>query len=151
MKRHALLVLAFCGLGSAAIACRCISTDDPEKLRQFANEIAKDAVAVVEAETITAYSPSAGGERMRVTRVVAGTAPKEFRVERGDQPSFTSCDLLYAVGQRDVIILYSASRHETAPTYRTSDMCTNVLIDKPVFRDEVVRRIGKPKPPAERG
>ena len=136
---------------SAALACSCINTDDPVELRRFAADAANGAVALVEAEALTSFEATRTGERMRIVRTFAGTAPAQFTIERGPTPSSASCDVLYNVGDRALVILYPAeSSSSAAPVYRTSGLCTVHMLDKPVFRDELVRRMSRlPRP--ERG
>ncbi len=143
---------AFLSIPTAALACSCLATDDPQQLTSFAADAAKGAIALVEVETLLAYQDSKGaGDRMRVVRTLAGEAQAEFRVERGKFASGASCDLLLDRGQRAVVILYPATPASSgSPVYRISGLCTGVLLDKPVFRDAVSRRIGGARP-GERG
>lgn len=147
-----LAALAITTAEGVAFACSCMSTDDPAQLREFAGEAANGAVALVDAETLTAFQHGGRGERMAVRRTLAGSAPSEFEVERGPMPSSASCDDLYQAGQRKIVILYPASTAAGAiPIYRTSGLCTNLLLDKPAFREAVVGHIGKAARPGERG
>jgi hypothetical protein len=121
-----------------------MTTDDPVQLHEFAEDAAKDAIALVEIEAVQGYDPARGaGEEVRVVRTLAGSSLKRFRVERRPFASGASCDDLMQTGRRAVIILYPA-REVTSqePTLRVSGLCTNLLLDKPVFREAVVRRIG---------
>ena len=131
-------------LPTVALACSCLATDDPTELKAFAAESAKDAIALVEVETLVSYQESNGaGDRMRVVRTLAGAAEHEFRVERGPFPSSASCDLLFERGQRAVVILYPSTKSTTDSTiYRISGLCTGLMLDKPVFRDAVAGAIG---------
>lgn len=145
MRYSLLAAAALLGMEAAAIACSCINTDDPVELRRFAANAANEALAVVEVEALTAYEATQGGEQMRVVRTLAGTAPAQFRVERRGFPSSASCDIAYRVGDRDVVILYPASSaNGSLPTYRTSGLCMDHLLDKPVFRDTLIEAIGTP-------
>ena len=140
MKFWPLAAAALMAAETAAIACSCLATDDPAQLRQFAVEAARDAVAMVEVETVLAYEESKGaGDRMRVVRSLSGEGvPGEFRVARGHFPSSASCDLLFEKGQRDIILLYAPLATTAAePTYRISGLCMAHLLDKKLFRDEV--------------
>ena len=121
---------------SAALACSCMSTDDPAQLREFAADAARGAVALVEAEAVSAYDPAKpAGEQLRVTQTLAGSAAATFRVERGQFASSASCDDLFEMGQRKLVVLYPATGSAAGiPTYRVSGLCTNLLLDKPVFR-----------------
>ena len=136
------LVLAFATLLSAptaALACSCLNTDDPAQLQQFAQEAAKGAVALAEVETIRDYDPArAIGEEVRITRTLAGTAQGSFTIERGASPSSASCDDLLQAGQKKVLILYpAAGTASQGAAYRVSNLCTNLLLEKPLFRDAV--------------
>ena len=142
MKTWIIAAAALVATETAAIACSCIATDDPAELQRFGAQAAEDAVALVEAEALTSFEASRTGERMRVVNVLAGTAPAEFRIERGASPSSASCDVLYSVGERAVVILYpAASSSAGLPTYRTSGLCSVHMLDKPVYRDTVIRTI----------
>ena len=138
-------VTAILSVPTAALACSCLATDDPEQLRSFAADAAKDAVALVEVETLVSYQESNGaGDRMRVVHTLAGSAQPEFKVQRGEFPSGASCDLLFDRGQRAVVILYpAATPSDSEPIYRISGLCTGVLMDEPIFRDAVSRGIGR--------
>jgi hypothetical protein len=154
MKYWLFAAAALIAAETAAIACSCLATDDPVELRALAPDAAKDAVAMVEVETVLAFADSNGaGDRMRVVRSLAGgPVPAEFRVARGDFPSSASCDLLFEKGQRGVVLLYPApSAPGAEPAYRISGLCTAHLLDKPVFRDEVARLMAAPAGLGERG
>lgn len=124
---------------SAALACSCIATDDPAELQRLGAESAREAVALVEVEALTSFEPGRGGEQMKVVRTLAGSAPAQFQIERGPHPGSASCDILYEPGQRDIVILYPADNQSGAtPVYRTSGLCSQHLLDKPLFRDAVI-------------
>ena len=135
MKTLALILATLMAVPTAAFACSCLNTDDPAQLREFAADAARGAVALVEAKAIRAYDPSKQtGEELRVVQLLAGTAPTVFRVERGHFASSASCDDLFEAGQRKLVILYPAASASTGVrTYRVSSLCTNLLLDKPVF------------------
>ena len=146
------IAAALLAVPTAALACSCMNTDNPVELRAFAADAAKDAVALVEAETLVTYEASGrAGESMRVIRTLAGQAAPNFRIAREHFPSSASCDILYEKGQRAVMILYPVASDATGEqVYRTSGLCTGLLLDKPAFRDEVARHIGS-KSSTERG
>ena len=151
MKIWSLLAGAMLAVPTTALACSCMNTDDPQQLSAFAADAAKNAVALIEAETLVTYEASGRtGESMRVVRTLAGNAAPTFRVERGHLPSSASCDILYEKGQRAVMILYPATDATGGKVYRTSGLCTDLLLAKPAFRDEVARHIGN-KSSTERG
>ena len=143
---------AMLALPTAALACSCLATDDPQELTTLAPEAAKNAIALVEVETILTYEDSKGaGDQMRVIRTLAGAAAPQFRVERRHFPSSASCDQLFERGQRAVVILYPSTAPSTVePVYRISGLCTGVLLEKPVFRDAIERLIDA-RSAAERG
>ncbi len=143
MKLWIAAAAALVTLEAAAIACSCIATDDPVELRKLAAESARNAIALVEVETVVPFHESSGaGDRMRVLRTLAGSASGEFRVERGPFPSSASCDQLFDKGQRSTVILYpSAQAQGAVPTYRISSLCTGLLLDRPVFRDTPARAL----------
>jgi hypothetical protein len=154
MKYWPLAVAVLIAAETAAIACSCLAADDPAELRALAPEAAKDAVAMVEVETIVTFAESNGaGDRTRVVQQLAGApVAAEFRVARGEFPSSASCDLLFDKGQRDVVLLYAApSAAGAEPVYRISGLCTAHLLDKPVFRDEVARLMAHTSGLGERG
>ena len=146
-----LAALAIAAAEGVAYACSCLATDDPAQLQAFAADAANGAIAIVDAEALTAFQAGAG-ERMAVRKTLAGSAPSEFQVERGPMPSGASCDDLYQVGQRKVVILYPARGAAGATAvFRTSGLCTNLLLEKQVFRDAVTRHIGGAPNNGERG
>ena len=153
MKFWPISAAALIAVETAAIACSCMDTDDPAQLRELAAEVAKNAVAMVELETVLSFEASKGaGDRMRVVRTLAGRAIGEFRVARGHFPSSASCDLLFEKGQRDVVLLYPAAASAGGqPVYRISGLCTAHLLDKPLFRVEVARLMAEHAAPGERG
>ena len=154
MKFWPLAAAALIATETAAIACSCMDTDDPVQLRQLAAEVAKDALAMAEVETILSFEESKGaGDRMRVVRTVVGAGlPTEFRVARGHFPSSASCDLLFEKGQRSIVLLFAPpATAGTEPTYRISGLCTAHLLDKKPFRDEVARLMAARGGRGERG
>ena len=151
MKKWIFAATALLAAETAAIACSCIATDDPVELRRFGTDAAQGAVALVEAEALTSFEATRTGERMRVIRTLAGNAPAEFQIQRGPSPSSASCDVLYEVGHRALIILYPAEGVATgAPVFRTSGLCSVHMLEKPEFRDSLIRAMSTlPRP--ERG
>lgn len=135
---------ALLALESAALACSCISTDDPAELKRFAAEASEGAVALVEVEVLSPYDRATGrGEVLRVVQTLAGRAPLTFQVPRAGPPFGASCDLELRAAQREVLILYpSAASPNDAPAFRISGLCTDHLLEKPVFRNALIRHIG---------
>jgi len=143
MKRIALAMGALLMLESAALACSCLGTDDPVELRRIATESAEGAIALVEAEALTSFAATGKGERMRVVRTLAGSAPAEFTIARRKNPSSASCDVLYEVGERALIVLYPPTGPVKAPhEFRTSGLCAVHMLDRPIFRDALIDAIG---------
>ena len=129
---------------TAALACSCIPDNNPSELKRFTAVLAEDAVALVEAEALTSFERTRRGERMRVIRTLAGSAPHEFRIERSHVPGSGSCDVLYKVGERTVIVLYPpASAKRRQAIYRTSGLCAVPLLQQPDFRDGLIRAMTK--------
>lgn len=152
MKGLGLAAMAIVAAEGVAYACSCLATDDPAQLRTLADESAKGAAALVEAKALTAYSSTTGGETMQVERTLAGTAPATFKVERGPSPSSASCDVLYEVGVTKKVIVYPTARTESGlPVMRTSGLCTDLLLSKPVFVDSLTARLSVPQRGPERG
>lgn len=153
MRFWPIAAAALVALETAAIACSCLATTDPVQLKSLATDAAEGAVALVEVETVVTYAQSNGaGDRMRVVRTLAGSAPEEFRVERGHMPSSASCDLLFEKGERDIVILYPAQAvPSNGKAYRISSLCTAHMLDQPAFRDEVERLIEARTGSGERG
>ena len=78
MKPWMIAAVAVLAAPSTALACSCLYTENPQELRALAKEVAPNAVALVEAETTLTYAESNGaGDRMRVVRTLAGSAPAE--------------------------------------------------------------------------
>lgn len=153
MKLWPLAAAALISAETAAIACSCMNTDDPAQLREFAADVVRGAVAMVEVETVLSYEESKGaGDRMRVLRTLAGDAAGEFTVHRRTFPSGASCDLLFERGQRGIVLLYPVSEPAGGrPAYRISGLCTAHLLDKPLFRTEVKKLMAAARGRAERG
>ena len=95
---------------SAALACSCVAPGTPEQSRAAAREAVRGAAAIVDADILTEYRPGqrAGGERVRVRRVLWGKAPRAFRIERGPHASGAACDHLFAAGERRILLLRPA-------------------------------------------
>lgn len=141
MNIWTLLAAAALSIPTTAYACSCIDSEDPLELKQYAADTAKSALALVEAEVLTEFDQKTGsGETLRVIRILAGNAPETFRIERGPFPSGASCDVLYEKGEKVPVILYAPSSPARG-VYRTSSLCTSLLLNKPTFRDELVRQL----------
>ena len=151
MNKLWIVGLAALAIEGVALACSCITTDDPTELQGLASDAARNALALVEVEAQTSYVETQSSERMLVHRVLAGQAPAGFQVERVRIPSSGSCDVEYQKGQRALVILYPSTQATSSlHVYRTSGLCTTLLLEKPAFRDSVARQIGIDRGP-ERG
>ena len=136
-----------------ALACSCLTTDNPVELERLAGELAKGAVALVNVEVVSGYNRTTGeGEVLRVTQILAGDAATSFRVPRVSPPFSASCDLDLVAGQSETLILYpTAGQSPSAlPAYRISGLCTDHLLDNPQFRGMMIRNIAGGRP-GERG
>lgn len=92
MKNWIVAAAALLTVETAALACSCMTTDDPALLRKIAAETTPNALALIEVETVTSYQHSQGaGDRMTTVRTLAGKAAGTFRVQRGQFPSSASC------------------------------------------------------------
>ena len=145
MRKILLAAAVVTAVESAALACSCIDTDDPVELRRYAAQSAEKALALVEVEVVSPYNHATGeGEVMRVVRTFAGQAPATFQIPRSNFASGASCDEDYRAGQRDEVILYPVTGITAGrmPAYRTSGLCTNHLLDKAAFRNELIEKLG---------
>jgi hypothetical protein len=144
-------LLLIAAVETAALACSCIAPGTPEDSRIFAREAVRNAVAIVEVEALTEYSPGGDGELVQVDRVLWGEAPRQLRLARSGFASSASCDLLLARGQRKVLIL---SRAEGG-RYAMQSLCSDFLVGDRGFLDvtleEARRRDGPSSPAGERG
>jgi hypothetical protein len=140
MRAAYLALTALLALPSAAIACSCMNTDDPAQLRELAEDAHRGAVALAEVEAITGYeSAKNAGETVRVTRTFAGQVPANFQIERREFASGASCDDILQPGQKRLVLLFPVTG---SANYRMSGLCTNLLLEKPAFREAVAARIG---------
>ena len=139
--RYAVAALAaLIAFPSAALACSCMDTDDPVELRDLAKDAPRGAVALVEVEAITGYDPTKKhGETVRVTRTFVGQVPQSFEITRREFASGASCDDILQPGQKRVVLLFPVTG---SISYRISGLCTNHLLEKPVFRDAVAAQLG---------
>ena len=147
MQRFLLALLLLFAAEGAALACSCDATRDPQELRRFARDSARDAIALVEVDVVSAYDALwKRGEKLRVRRTLAGRAPASIRVERLNPPEEASCDLQLRRGQRTLLILYPpragfVRRLLRGSQHRVSGLCTAKLLVQPVFRAAVIAAI----------
>jgi len=151
--RHVFLALLLVAAAeTAALACTCIAvpTDAGER-RSLAQDVAQDAVALVEVELVTPFDAATGrGERLRVVSTLAGQAPAAFDVERDRAPSSAACDLEFRSGERVLVLLYPARQpgQGAAARFRLADSClTHLLADLP-FRNALITAVGAAAGPA---
>lgn len=142
MKQLILAAAALLMAETPAFACSCSSADDPAELQRYAAEIGTKSVALVEAEALTAYEATRTGERMRVLRTLGGSAAPEFTIERSPHASSASCDVLYRVGERSLVILFPTEHRDAGlPVYRTSGLCTAQFLHDPMFQHALIRAL----------
>ncbi len=136
---------------SAALACSCIAPGTPGASRAFAREAVRNAVAIVEVDVLSEYSPGGDGELVRVVRTLWGEAPREVRLARSEFASSASCDLLLSRGQRKLLILSRAA----GGRFVMQNLCSDFLLGDggylDVTLDEARRRGGAAPPAGERG
>ena len=133
----------------AALACSCIAPGTPEESRGFAREAVRNAVAIVEVDVLSEYSPG-GDELVRVVRTLWGEAPGEVRLARSEFAGGTSCDLRLARGQRKRLIL---SRGQDG-RFVMQNLCSDFLLGDGGYLDvtlDEARRRGGAAPAGERG
>ena len=143
--RNVLLALGLAfALESAAQACSCLGPQDVQQKREWARNMLKVAIAVVEVERIAdPDSEAASGERYRVVRRYVGKAPATFSVD-GSGPE-TTCDDVLQPGERKIVFLYdprpyrqgiggAALRKRAADSppsnYLFGGMCQRLFIDQ---------------------
>jgi len=141
--RKLLLALALAlTFESVAQACTCVAAQSEGQKREWARNMLKVSIAVVEVEPIE-DGKAMRGERYRVTRVYAGKAPSTFRVDRSGPES--TCADFPGAGQRKVVFLYDPrpykpgtggaalrKRAEKSPpaTFIFGGMCQRLFIDQ---------------------
>jgi hypothetical protein len=154
MRCSLLAAAAVLAFESAAVACTCTLSDGPAELQHLAAETAGDAVALAEVEVVHTYDPTTSrGEVLRVIRTLAGQPVSLFQVQRDRYPSSASCDIEFEAGQRALLMLYPSADAAAGsmPAYRLSSICRQHLLDKPAYRDEVIRRMQSRIDRGERG
>ena len=154
---HKILLALALGLAieGAAQACECTLLHGDRQKREWAREILKTAIAVVEVERIADMDVKAmRGERYRVTRLYSGKAPSTFHVERHfrrtwwgrvDWEPESSCDDFPGAGVHRVVILYDPRPYSTGmggaairkraavsppSTYTFSGMCEQLFMEQ---------------------
>ena len=115
MHKVAIAIAALVAAEGAAMACVCVPVTDEEHRRQFARQIATEALAVAEVVQVEPMDQEAmRPELYRVLRVHMGEAPESFRLarqmERGPGGEVvtlvTSCDVTPGPGERTLVALY---------------------------------------------
>jgi hypothetical protein len=132
MLRVLLPLLLFVAGETAAFACSCRPAPiDPAEKRTLARDMARGAVALVEVRLVAPVDPRRRrGERLRVLRILAGSAPAVFEVEWRGNPSSAACQETFDGGFRKRVLLYRGSSGGGAnpPRFRVSSTCTNLLL-----------------------
>lgn len=143
--RHVLAaLLLIAGVEAAALACSCIPPPaNAAEARAAAREVARRAVAMVEAEVVSGYDRAHGrGEWVRVRRVLGGRAPGAFRVHRMGPPSSAACGLELRQGQRAFLILYPArTRAPGEAQFAVHGLCTDHFARDPALRRLVIAQL----------
>jgi hypothetical protein len=113
------------GGATAAWACSCIRPATPAEAGPMARAALEQAVAIVEADVLTGYDTGRrAAERVRVRRVLWGSAPRTLTLIRRSFASSASCDLLFEAGQRRIMILYRAGDGG----FRPHGLCSDFLV-----------------------
>jgi hypothetical protein len=153
MKRILVVLALLAGGESAALACSCVPPPTSRaQAEQMAGAIARQAVAFVEVDVLSAYDPRTGaGERMRVRRTLGGRAPASFQLERRGPPSSASCHLEYQAGTRAFLVIYNPDPRAPGDgkRFRESGLCTSLVLRDAGFRRRLVeafRRRGAAQP-----
>ena len=168
--RNLLLGLALLlGVEATAQACACVGSGDDQQKREWARQIALDAVAVAEVEQVEEMDLGAmRPERYRVHRILAGEAPATFLLYRRFQKSpggvvdvpMDDCDASPGSGERRIVVLYDPKRHEVNLQYHSAEeraviprgdldmmsMCERLFLDQDGGLDlvlEEARKLGK--------
>jgi hypothetical protein len=147
MWRIAVAVLATLGAEGAAIACSCPPPADEMEERAFAERIAQGAVAYVEVDVLSSYDAvRRRGEEVRVHRVLAGRAPKIFRLSHEGEPFSGSCEQFFKVGSRALLVLYPVvgPPRRRGRRYSAGGVCTSALTRSfPLLRKALVAAINR--------
>ena len=143
MTRFLLPLLLLVAGEAAALACSCISPpSDPAAKRRLGRDMARDAVAMVEVELLAPFDRARSrGERLRVRRTLAGSAPAAFEVERRGIPSGAACDVTFGGGGRRLVLLYlpASGSGSAPPRFRISSSCTTYLLGDAAVRAAAVQ------------
>jgi hypothetical protein len=141
MLRLLLPSLLLLGAEASALACSCRAPPrDPAARRALARDMARDAVALVEVRLIAPLNERRRrGERLRVLRTLAGSAPATFEVEWRGIPSSAACQEEFG-GYRRLVVLYRSARGggTSPPQFRVSNTCTNYLLGDAAMRAATV-------------
>lgn len=144
MKHAFLALLLILGAEGVALACSCIpAPTDPAQARAAAREVARNVVAIVEADVVTGYDRQRQrGETVRVRRVLAGRAPRAFRVHRNGEPNSAACGVELQAGARKFLILHrSRTTAPSEPVYAIQSLCTDYWVQNARFRDMLVAEL----------
>lgn len=146
MRRILIAMLMFAGAESAALACSCIARPTDEQVRlSIASDMAVGAVALAEVELERPYDAATSrGERLRVTRTLAGEALSHVEVERDRAPSERACEHEFRAGERVPVLLYpsGAPASPDERRYRLADTCLSRLLADEAFRNAMIAAVG---------
>lgn len=142
MRHWALGLLLVALAETAALACSCVPPPSTRaEAVRAAQEVARRAVAVVEADVVAGYDEARSrGEQVRVRRVLAGRAPPVFRVHRRGRPNSASCGLELGPRQRVFLVLYPAVGG-AAGEFAIQSLCTDYYLRDPAFRSLLVTQV----------
>lgn len=144
MRRLLIGLAMLFGAEGTALACSCVAPSrDPAEIRSMAEDMARSGVALVEVEVLSGYDARRNvGERMRVRRLIAGSAPRTFRVARRGQPQSSMCDNEYRRGERGVMLLVPdrSGRRRGGGERQFGDRgnCTTYLLQAPGYREALI-------------
>ena len=147
--RLLLVLLLLLGAATGAWACSCVGPDDVEP-RQWAQDALRGAAAIVEVDVVSSYGGFwRGGERVRVRRLLAGSAPSRFEIYRERAPLGPACDHQLFAGDRHVLILYPVRSPDLRlwgwwrPRYRIQSSCDAAILRSPRHFAALVREAAK--------
>lgn len=143
MKRLLIGLAMLFGAEGTALACSCVAPSrDPAEIRSMAEDMARSGVALVEVEVLSGYDARRNvGERMRVRRLIAGSAPRTFQISRRGQPQSSMCDNEYRRGERGLMLLMpdrSRRRRGGERQFGDSGNCTTYLLQAPGYREALI-------------
>lgn len=149
MKRMLIGLAMLVGAEGAAQACSCIPvSNDPAQMRALVDEIARDAVALVEVDVRSGYNArTRRGELMRVRQTYSGRVPRDFRIARERPPSSAACDVEYRAGSQPMVLLYRAARatDRGQRQFRDGSLCVSMFLHNSEFRRMLIEAMRRPR------